>query len=159
TGGARTYTVQSPAELAVEAPPGSFLTVTASAAKGLQELMPGASTTVTTKVSNIGNAPTSKGIALSVEGPTSMTLESASGGGSWDCKVVETKATTQAYGCTTSAPIVLKPRGSLAVRLAVKVAANAKPGEDQIGVAATSANAIADETPRPVSLPFLVLEP
>jgi hypothetical protein len=159
TGGARTYTVQSPSELAVEAPPGAFLTVAATATRGLQELMPGASTTITTKVSNIGNATTDKGIALSVELPTSMSIERVSGGGSWDCKVVQERPTTQALACTPTAPIALKPRGTLAVRVTVKVAANAKPGMDQIGVAATASNEIADETPRPVSLPFLVLEP
>ncbi len=158
TGGGSTHTVPSPAELAVAPPPGAYLTTSAVAARGLQELLPGGSTTVTVKLANVGGAAT-EGLALTGQIPTGLSITGASGAGSWDCSDLQPAPTGETFGCRPTAPVMLAPGRSLTVRLAVRVAADAKPGSDQLELAAVSGNPIASAKPRATALPILILEP
>ena len=155
TGG---HTVQSPAELAVAPSPGSLLRTTAVAARGLQELLPGTSTTLGLRIANLGRDSTD-GVALGVQLPDGIDVTRASGGGVWRCSDAQQSAAGRVEVCEPTAPLAIRPGGTLAVALVVQVAADAEPGAERVVLTATSRNQIAAAPPRSASLPLLVLEP
>ncbi len=147
----------NPSELVVLPEPAAQLAVTAVAAGGRLELLPGASSTVRIQVKNLGQGATDGPLALDLAVPRGMSVTSVtSPSGRFDC--AGSTAPAQRLECHTIAPVTVAPRKSLAVTLAVHVDADAAPAEGILGVAAAVPNESVRTKPGAAGLPFQILE-
>ncbi|HEX3806373.1 MAG TPA: hypothetical protein VHV52_06290 [Gaiellaceae bacterium] len=159
TGGVRTFTVQSPAELAIMPPPGALLMATAVAKRGLQELLPGDEVTIDAKLSNIGGAPTDGPIGLGGSIPAGTSIVRVGAGGAWQCQGGEAPSTTpQSFTCVANDPRPVAVRGAVAVPIVLKVDVDAKPGPGSFELSGVAKNTIAGARPRSTALQLLILE-
>jgi hypothetical protein len=150
-------TSSNPSELVVMPEPAAQLAVTAVAAGGRLELLPGASSTVRVQVKNLGEGTTDGPLALDLAVPRGMSVTSVtSPAGRFDC--AGSPAPAQGLECHTTAPVSVAPRKSLAVTLAVHVDADAAPAQGILGVAAAVPNESVRTKPRATGLPFQILE-
>ncbi|HZQ81553.1 MAG TPA: hypothetical protein VFB25_06220 [Gaiellaceae bacterium] len=159
TGGARTFTVQSPAELGLVPPRGALLLATAVAKHGLQELLPGDEFTIDTKLSNIGGAPTSGTIGVAGSIPPGTSLVRVGAPGAWQCQGGETpSAQAQSFTCTDGDAAPIRVDGALALPVVLDVDVNAKPGPGAFTIGGFSTNTIVNQKPRAATLQLLILQ-
>jgi hypothetical protein len=159
-GGQTPKSSPTPATMFVTPPPGALLVPSAVAVRGLQELLPGAHTTVQLKVTNIGGATTDGRVGIGGRIPAGTSVERVGPvSAPWTCRGGDTPAPEpQVFSCVGAASMSLAPRASLTVDLVIKAAADAKPGEGTIGLSAIAENEIAAAKPRETELPLLILE-
>jgi hypothetical protein len=159
TGGIRTFTVKSPAELAVAPPPGSQITASAVAKRGLQELLPGTETTIEAKLSNVGTGPTTGHLGLGGSIPAGTSIVSVGGTQAWKCEGATTPAPqAQAFQCASTAEVSLAPGKTTNVAIKLLVDKDAKPGKGQVELGGVADNQIPSLKPRGTSLPITILE-
>ncbi|HEX4681011.1 MAG TPA: hypothetical protein VH210_17545, partial [Gaiellaceae bacterium] len=159
-GGQAAKSSPTPATIFVTPPPGALLVPSAVAAHGLQELLPGAQTTVRLKVSNIGGAATQGRVAIGGLIPAGTSLVRVGTlAAPWTCQGGATPtAQAQRFSCLSAESASISPRAALNVELVVKAASDAKHGEGTIALSAIAENEIAAAKPRETSLPLLILE-
>ncbi|MFL5928487.1 MAG: hypothetical protein ACJ77E_16270 [Gaiellaceae bacterium] len=157
--GTQKHEVDSPAELAVAAPPGALLVTSAVSARGLQELLPGDHATIRARIGNVGRGTTRGALHFGGTIPAGTSITGLGGLGAWQCEGGgEPKEEPQAFGCASTAPLDLAPGKSLTVSFDLDVATSANPGKAQLVLAANAENEIASARPRATSMPLLILE-
>ena len=156
-GGKTPHSSPTPVQVLVSPPPGAVLVTTAVATHGLQELLPGAQTTVQLKVSNIGGAPTEGRVVIGGSVPAGTTLERGPDG--WTCQGGTTVSTEgQAFSCYAGANVSVPMRGSVRANLVLKAATDAKPGDRTVVLVTTAENEVAASKPKATTLPLVILE-
>ena len=148
-------------QLEVEAPPGSLLMPEVVAAHGIDELLPGSSTTLEVTLTNLGKAATAGEVVLKGTMPAGVELAGATergvGGtsGRWPCTTQPLDATLQELRCTSSA--VIPAARSVELTLPLEAAPTAKPGDGAVILDASAANQPASAEAKSATVPLIVL--
>jgi hypothetical protein len=158
-GGKTPQSSPTPVQILVSPPPGALLVPTAVATHGLQELLPGAHTTVQLKVSNIGGVATKGPVGISGTIPAGTSIVRVGGPATWTCQGGSTaSADPQQFSCIAGDKVSIPVRGSLRADIVVKAAADAKPGDRTLVLGAIAGNEIAAAKPRDTTLQLVILE-
>jgi hypothetical protein len=149
-----------PARIAVGAPQGSTLMPELIVADGIDELLPGASTTLDVTLTNLGKAATTGKVVLHGTMPAGIEVTGAfergvGGTRQWPCSAQPLGDKLQELTCTSEAAI--PAARSIQLALPVKAAAGAHPGAGAVTLGARADNQLEGAEAKTAAVPLIVL--
>lgn len=156
-------TASFPAQVAIAAPPGSSLMPEVIARGGIDELLPGSSTSLNVALTNLGAAATTGRVVLEGTMPAGIRIGAAyPRGGSglappWPCAARSSAPGLQAFSCASSAGVSVAPARSVQLTLPVRAALHAPAGQGAFVVRARASNSLGGAAGPTASVPLIVL--
>jgi len=152
-------------QIAVVPTEGSNLILEAAAAGGIDQLVPGASTAIDVKISNVGAVATKGVIAVSGSLPAGVTLKGAGSGAQlvsdsatagsevpWTCKII-----TNVFSCSPIGELQIPRGGSSNLVLNVEATPTAKAGALVLNLEVISENATSGVSPAATTVRLFIL--